>query len=158
MSMFDPSIPPKGTRIIRTARTTEAMNEAVNEGFRPLVKPVVRSPKIRSKVAIFQHRGTGEVYESGDYRDEPDKNAWKEVIPWTEYYPYHWPNPFAAYLLPADLEIGDTVWLEDLIEDVVGSVWNQGNAWRLDSCLAVWNGKEFDLLFDEKNDRRVAIG
>ena len=45
-----------------------------------------------------------------------------------------------------------------LIEDAIAAVWNQGNAWRLDSCLAVWNGEEFDLLYDEGPTGRVMMG
>lgn len=79
------------------------------------------------------------------------------VQDWKYYYPYYWPDPFAAYLLPSDLEVGDTFWLEDLIEDEVGKVWSRGDAYRLPSCLAVWNGESFDLLFDRYRDRSVAI-
>ncbi|MCB9019419.1 MAG: hypothetical protein H6546_03735 [Chitinophagales bacterium] len=158
MSAFNPNIPPEGTRVIRTARTLEDINQAAREGFRPLVRPIQPSPRIYNKVSVYQHRQTGEIDEFGDYRYIPDPAVWEEVLPWTHYYPYQWPRPYAAYLLPPDLETGDTVWLEDLIEDVIAAVWNQGNAWRLDSCLAVWNGEEFDLLYDEGRDRRVMMG
>lgn len=158
MSAFDPTLPPEGTLVIRTARDEEAMNEAVKQGFRPLVKLLTPSPRIKSKLAVYQHKVTGEVKEIVDFRDHPDAEVWTKVIPWTHYYPYFWPSPYAAYLLPPDLETGDTVWLEDLIEDVVGTIWNQGSAWRLPSCMAVWTGEDFDLLFDEKRDRGVIMG
>ncbi len=158
MSIHDQNEPPAGTRVIRTARTLEDINQAVTDGFWPLVKPVVPSMRISSKFSLYQHKETGAIKTSGDYRSIPDPEEWTEVIPWTNYYPYVWPKPYAAYLIPPDLETGDTVWLEDIIPDVIGEVWNQGSASRLPSCMAVWTGEDFDLLYDENRDRRVSIG
>ncbi len=76
----------------------------------------------------------------------------------TWYYPYHFPNPFAAYLLPPDLKRGEEVWLEDLIEDIVGSWWNQGDTTRLAAAAAIWYVKKFKILFDPQKDAGVAIG
>lgn len=157
MSHADQSKVPPGTRMIRTGRTMQEINEAISEGYRALVLPVVPSDKIRNKRAVFRHVDSGALLFSGDYRDEYDKTL-EKISDWRYFYPYSWPEPFAAYLLPPDLEEGDTVWLEDLIEDEVASSWNQGDACRLDSCLAVWTGEQFDLLFDRDRDRRVVMG
>lgn len=156
--MFNRQSPPPGTRIIQTARTEDDINRAVDEGFRALVRPVQPSPRIREKVSVFQHKVTGRIQVWCDFRWTPEPDEWTEVLPFTWHYPHAWPSPYAAYLLPPDLETGDTVWLEDLIEDVVGGFWNQGDTWRLESCLAVWTGETFDLLYDEESDRRFAIG
>ncbi|MBK7341736.1 MAG: hypothetical protein IPJ06_00715 [Saprospiraceae bacterium] len=113
--------------------------------------------RISSKFSLYQHKETGAIKTSGDYRSIPDPKVWTEVIP----------GPTTILCLaqalcglshPADLETGDTVWLEDIIPDVIGGVWNQGSAWRLPSCMAVWTGEDFDLLYDENRDRQVAIG
>jgi len=74
-----------------------------------------------------------------------------KAIDFTFYYPHHFPSPFAAYLIPRDIQPGETVWIEDLIEDIVKSIWNQGDAFRLESCEAVWNGVDFDIQFEERH-------
>lgn len=114
--------------------------------------------RIHQNYSVFQHVKTGKIYVSNDLRDVKPAPEWKQVLPWRRYHPHFWPSPIAAYLLPPDLEVGDTVWLEDVIEDVEAHYSNQGNIYRLNCCLAVWNGEVFDLLFDKDTDRTVAIG
>lgn len=61
---------------------------------------------------------------------------------------YHRPDrpfPLAAYLVPPGLLPGQRILLEDLIEDIGMSYWNQGDSDRLLSCVATWNGDEFEL-------------
>jgi hypothetical protein len=73
------------------------------------------------------------------------------IIPWTFRYPYAWDLPFAAYLLPPDLEVGEEVILDDLIEDRPGTVWNQGDTYRLDRARARWTGADFEILNSEED-------
>ena len=155
--MIDAQETPSFTRTIKTARTVEDINEAARAGLRPLIKPVVPSKKIRAKFQVLQHRVTGEVSVVADYRTFLDAD-WEVAIDWTRHYPHQWPLPFAAYLLPADLQVGERVLLEDLIEDLVGTSWNQGDAYRLESCTATWNGKDFDLDYSQDRDRTLVIG
>lgn len=136
----------QATRIIKTARTEEIINQAARNGYFPLVKKVSPSPKICSKFAVFQNPESGEISVSGDYRS---RKGWDAVIGYTFYYPHNFPSPFAAYLIPSDIQIGEVVILQDLIEDIVGTRWNQGDVYRLNSCEAEWNGKDFIILHDE---------
>jgi hypothetical protein len=178
-------------RVIKTARSENAINEAVEQGFRPLVKPVIPSPDIRVKFAVSQNKTTGRITVGHDYRDSniespikpvaefpkptqdeidsfnlafphvPYSNSAIEeetVIGWTYYYPYQFESPFAAYLIPHDLQIGETVFLEDLIEDVIGSSWNQGDAYRLTNCKAIWDGKDFILQYGRHVQKHSVIG
>lgn len=145
-------------RIVKTARTEQAINSAAEQGYWPLVKPVIPSPEIKVKFAIKQDQQTGKITVCNDFRQNPVRLniSGQErpplppdvVVDWTYYYPYQFENPFAAYLVPSDLGIGEVVILEDLIEDVVGGKWNQGDTYRLKSCQAVWDGKEFVLQHD----------
>lgn len=133
-------------RVIRTARTEEEINRAARAGYFPLVRKVSPSPEIRSKFAVYQNPESGEISVVGDYR----AGGWgDEVIEFTFYYPHNFPSPFAAYLLPSDLRIGEVVILEDLIEDLIGNRWNQGDVYRLKSCEAEWDGKDFIIHYDE---------
>jgi hypothetical protein len=177
-------------RIIKTARSEQAINEAVEQGYWPLVKPVIPSPDIKVKFAVKQNRTTGRVTVVHDFRDsdidsplkpvndfvKPAQQDLEEplsdfpqlnfidpnmqhvtVIGWTYYYPYHFDNPFAAYLIPSGLLVGEVVMLEDLIEDLVGNEWNQGDTYRLASCEAAWDGKEFILRYDP-DVRAMVVG
>ena len=146
---------PEGLTIIRTARTQDEINAAAQDGFRPLVRPVVPSPEIKSKFSVLQNDETGEIKVIGDFRSATPA-GWHVVIPWTNYYPHNWPEPFAAYLIPPHLAPGERVQLDDLIEDMVGTRWNQGNAYRATTAKAVWTGR--DLLIEEPEDIRMMIG
>jgi len=143
-------------RVIQTARNEKDINDAVKKGFRPLVKKVIPSNEIRSKYAVFQNKNTGEIVVSGDYRS--DYSYWDEyetVIDWSFYYPNQFESPYAAYLIPKDIEIGEKVFLEDIIEDIVAGSWNQGNAWRLEYSEAIWNGEDFEVLKNVDTPRRI---
>ncbi|PZX55535.1 hypothetical protein [Algoriphagus chordae] len=69
-----------GLRIIYTGRDEQQINDAVQSGFYPLMKKVTPSPEIFTKYSVFQHKDTGKVLVSGDFRIHPDSN-WKQVIP-----------------------------------------------------------------------------
>ena len=134
-------------RVIKTARDEQSINQAVEEGFFPLIKPVLPSNEIRSKYAVFQNPETGEIRVTGDLRARNREPGFEEVIGFTFYYPHSFPSPFAAYLLPADLKVGERVYLEDIIEDIVGRRWNQGDTYRLNAYEAIWNGEGFEIQF-----------
>lgn len=133
-------------RVIHTARTQKAINEAARAGFFPLVKKVEPSPKICSKYAVSQDPETGEILVASDFRSA---RGMELAIQFTYYYPYTFPSPYAAYLIPADLQVGEKVMLEDLIEDLVGQRWSQGDVFRLASSEAEWDGEDFII---EEND------
>ncbi|MDP2385635.1 MAG: hypothetical protein Q8M29_04640 [Bacteroidota bacterium] len=145
-------------RVIKTARDIESINEAAKEGFRPLVIKLDRSKEISSKFAVFQNKLTGEIIDVGDFRGNPSEDDYECVIEWTSYYPHNFPSPYAAYLLPKDLEKGEWVFLEDLIEDMIGAKWNQGDVYRLESAEAKWNGKRFEIHYDPKKDSHEFMG
>ncbi len=150
---------PHELRVIKTARTEKSINDAAKKGLRPLVKAVLPSKKIKSKIKVLQHRSTGRITLIGDYRaGQFDPAEYDVVIDWMEYYPHSFAAPFAAYLIPSDLKIGDRVYLEDLIEDLIGMEWNQGDVYRLEGCEAVWNGKDFDVDYDPKRSISYAVG
>lgn len=145
---------PNSLRIIKTARTKEAINKSAKEGYWPLVKPVIPSPDIKRKFAVLQNSETGEIEVIYDYRaTKPDMD---KVVDFTFYYPHHFESPYAAYLIPADLKVGEAVWIEDLIEDVVSGSWNQGDVYRLTNCDAVWDGVKFEIR--DTKSRSYCIG
>jgi len=146
-----------GLRVIKTARDLESINEAAKKGFKPLVRKVESSSEIKSKFCVIQNKKTGIIEVIADYRaDIDDKNTeFIKVIDWTYYYPYAFKSPFAAYLIPKDIHIGELVFVEDLIEDFVGTTWNQGDTYRLESSEATWNGS--DLIIQYEKSKRTSI-
>jgi hypothetical protein len=148
----------KHLRVIKTARTQAAINKAAKAGFRPLLRLVKPSKEIRSKFCVWQNQITGEIAVVGDFRGGHFDESWKQVIDWTDYYPHSFPEPFAAYLIPPDIQLGERVLVKDLIEDFIGMSWNQGDNFRLESCEAVWDGSDLKIQYKPSRDRRVAIG
>jgi hypothetical protein len=146
-------------RVIQTARSAEAINEAARAGFRPLLRKVDPSPEIHSKFAVLQNRLTGEVEVIGDYRSVVRyAEGWDVAIDWTYRYPYTFESPFAAYLIPPDIATGERVFLEDLIEDLIGMRWNQGNTYRLENIEATWTGSDLELCYDPGLHRVAVVG
>ncbi len=148
-------------RRIATARDERAINVAAENGFFPLIKKVVPAATLRTKFAVLQNLQTGHITVVTDFRDRTHSNfdgKFKTVIPFTFYYPYAFASPFAAYLIPKDLKVSERVVLLDLIEDYVGSTWNQGDIFRLERCEAIWNGNDFDIQYDPALNRTNFIG
>lgn len=149
---------PSGLRIIKTARNEESINLAARNGYWPLMKPVVRSPKIKSKYSVLQDTYSGEIRVINDFQSgkiKADGDQWTAAIGFTFYYPHQFESPYAAYLIPPDLEAGERVWIEDLIEDLVFAKRNQGDAYRLMSCEAIWDGKDLLPQFEEADVRML---
>jgi hypothetical protein len=148
----------EGLRIIKTARDKSSINRAAKNGYIPLLRKVEPSTKIRSKYAVVQNKKTFEIIVIGDFRADFYGDDFEMVIDWTDYYPHNFRSPFAAYLIPQDIKKGERVLLEDLIEDYVGASWNQGDTYRLESCEAIWNGKDLEIQYDPRVNRSDFVG
>lgn len=145
-------------RVIKTARDQETINNGARAGHWPLVKRVEPSPAIHSKMAIFQNTETGEIAIIDDYRVTP-RPGFMTVIDFFPYYPEHFRHPYAAYLIPKDLRVGEMVVLEDLIEDMVeATIRSQGDTFRLKSANAIWNGQDFDVVMSDQQIVTMEIG
>ena len=161
MAFWNKNRNPKGLRIIKTARDKSSINKAAKRGLKPLIKKVEPSDKIRSKYCVIQNKNTGEIITIGDYRGSINTNYnddFETVIDWTFYYPHNFKSPFAAYLIPKDIKIGERVLIEDLIDDYIGAHWNQGDTYRLQSCEAIWNGIDFEIQYEPQTNCTNFIG
>ena len=152
--MKDKTINKNNLRVINTARDEESINKAAEEGFMPLIKKLEPLKEFRKKYSVRQSDVNGKIQvETDSWGDEFDQDARIYQfgntcpIPFTYYYPYHFPSPFAAYLIPKDINLNERVFLQDLIEDYIGEHWLYGDVYRLDSCEAIWNGKDFDIQY-----------
>ena len=131
---------PDELRVISTARDEQSINHAAEQGFFPLLKKVEPLDEIKAKFSVIQHRRTGVIEVIHDLRIQfhPEKyKGYDLVIDWSFYYPYKFNSPFAAYLIPKDIKKGERVFVEDVIQDIVGSRWSQGDTFRLNSCEAI---------------------
>ncbi len=148
-------------RIIRTARDKASINMAAENGYKPLVKKLDPSEDIRSKYSVVQHKHTGQIKVLTDFRSSYEKEDladYEIVIDWTFYYPHNFRSPFAAYLVPKDIVVGERVFIIDLIEDYIGASWNQGDTYRLESCEAIWNGEDFEIQYEPGRSRSGFVG
>lgn len=132
--------------VIHTARSIEAMDIMQKAGYRLVFQDVgIENSFGEAKYQVSQHKHTGELYWSGDYRTgmsgHPDYILIKDWF-WVRA---DRPFPLAAYLLPANLQPGTHVYLDDVIEDIPMERWNQGNADRLESAEAIWTGKHMEI-------------
>ena len=144
-------------RVIKTARTETEINDAVEKGYRPLIKEVIPSDEIRVMYALERDLETGKVSILQDsWEIYAHHEGTERVIDKVYYYPYQFPSPFAAYLVPPDIAIRETVILEDLIEDIVGAR-HKMHTYRLASAEAVWNGEKF-IVQRDSYDIDVIIG
>ena len=150
----------KNLRVIKTARDESSINIAAKKGFKPLVKKVEQSPEIRSKFAVLQNKNTGEVKIVGDYRMGygNENEEFEQIIDWTYYYPHYFKSPFGAYLIPPGIEVGERVFIEDLIEDYIGASWNQGDKYRLESAEAIWTGSDLQIQYDPTENSTSFVG
>lgn len=150
----------KELRVIKTARCIEDINKAADMGFIPLVKKLKPLKKLFRTIGIFRNKKTNKIEEAEDYvvyeqygniTSYEDENEWELVVPFHSYYPYKFDSQYAAYLIPHDIEKGEKVILEDLIEDYYGgSFWSHHI--RVESLQAIWAGEDFSILYDPKTD------
>jgi len=150
-------------RTIKTARSVAAINQGVKEEFFPLITEVGDLSLFKSKCLFSQNKITGEVSNvTSDFRtsshfllQDDEEDVYKYFNIKKPKYKYVYELPFAAYLLPKDLKKGEKVFLEDVIEDYIDAVWNQGGATRLMYGEAIWTGEKFEI---EKHEPRIIFG
>ncbi len=129
---------------IRTVRGLLNINRAAAMGYWPdvrLVKPAVT--RLRTRVGVLQRPLTGEVRVAHDAQEwqrllEPGCGTiWQAAIPPTSQYPYTQSDLLAAYAIPPGLPEGTALVVPDPIEDLVGTAWSRGDAFRAEHVPAV---------------------
>lgn len=144
--------------IVQTARSLAIMEDAQARGYKLVFKNTGEESSFGAeKYVLYQHIHTGKLWWSGDYRNESPHEVfgqaggskWHLIKDWFHVRPDR-PFPLAAYIVPKDLQPGTRVYLEDVVEDVLETYWNQGNAERILSSGATWDGVNF--IVDETTD------
>jgi len=170
----------QGVVIIKTVRTIDDINRAANMGYWPDVRIInykdrvlpsdlnskiknksedlnkTRAEKpIRAKFAIDQNTQTGQIDLKTDFRNIDDDERFKELIPFTYYYPHYQSIPIAAYLIPPNVEDGSEVVVEDPIEDIVSLLWNQGDIIRAKNVKGFVRARKIELDYQSVKPRRA---
>ncbi len=152
---------PENLPIIQTARNIKAINAAVAKGYQIILNRAETNPPFKRSVDIYRNTKTGHFKLMVDPRDsyrDPDFHLWKPALKSFEVDLPQFKYPFAAYLVPKDLAIGTRVWIEDLIEDFLGSSGPGFDEERLESSPAVWNGQDFEIDYQPGRDVSFVIG
>lgn len=143
----------ENARTIYTARSIEDINKAVALGAQIVLKACDPSPPFERTVSVYRHKARGTYCLDLDprdaYRASESYHQWEQVLV-QDYCPPQFENPFAAYVVPSDIAPGERVWLDDLIEDLLGHISGQGlGRERLHQAYARWNGQDFDIEYSE---------
>lgn len=142
-----------GLRVIVSAKSIDEWNTAVELGFKIAYVPSKPNPRLRCSLWVTQDHNTGEFSVVDRPWSPTGKTCWRieaRTIP---------PTPiFCAYVIPKDIQVGETVFIEELIEELVHYVTPEGCQKRLLSCKATWTGERFHVSHIEPPDRPVLIG
>jgi len=132
-------------RVIKTIRGARAIKVAKEMGLKLIELRAEVSDQFKVKYKKMKDKLTGKIVTLGDFREDHyfRKSRYKTLVDWTSKNPSKFFSPFAAYIIPKDLESGERVLINDVITNHVSGSWNQGDVYRLSKSEATWNGRGF---------------
>ena len=135
----------KPFRNIATVRDLDQANSLLSSGVKLLFKHVDRNTKFDTYALLQDKRGhTIEVYK-GRFIDSYLQAGYEMIIPWSRMdVDGNW-SGWGAYVIPADIEVGELVYIPDLLENLGGQ-----RSKRREGGLAIWNGEEFQIQPEEE--------
>ena len=142
-------------RVIKTIRGARAIKAAKEMGLKLIELRAEVSDQFKVKYKKMKDKLTGKIVTLGDFREDHyfRKSRYKTLVDWTSKNPSKFFSPFAAYIIPKDLESGERVLINDVITNHVSGRWNQGDVYRLSKSEATWTGEDFYI-----DVRSYAIG
>ena len=141
--------PDSSYRNITTVGDLSSISEGAQAGFIPVIIPRRQHPSLYIVSHYYQHIETKEVR----LFNNTDVDGGFFPLFDLQHYPYSYQSRVGAYMVPTDIQIGEVVWIEDLIEDFIGSV--RYFAKRLCSAPAIWDGERFVILYSRKYDVQI---
>ena len=143
-------------RHIETIFELEEVNVHISNGRVVIFEPIQLNERLYREGIIFKNYMNGHCIFAESRHFPIQYNGWKELaeFEWEEILPVkiyarkrslniNW----AAYVLPLDPRVGETFYVEDLIEDIlVTEFWGQ-KIYAVDG-IADWNGKGLELRRD----------
>lgn len=139
---------PEGMRVIKTAHTENEMNEAVLAGYDIMIMPTYVSPTRRENQMMYQHPETGfcELTTDSQRAVELERLGYSKFS--EQQVGIFDTPPFAAYIVPRDLELNERVWLEECIDAYPAHF----------SLPAFWDGYHFNTGYIRITGYETFIG
>lgn len=139
---------PEGIRVIKTAHTEDEMNEAVLAGYDIMIMPTYVTPPRSENQMMYQHPETGfcELTTDSQRVVELERLGYRKFS--EQQVGVFDAPPFAAYIIPRDLEINEMVWLEECIDAYPEHF----------SLPAIWDGYHFDTGYIRITGYETFIG
>lgn len=143
----------KNLPVVQTVFNTYELNKAIEEGFKTIVVKRKSNPQLKLESMIFRNINSGEyaqatgrsmIVQYGTELEYPE-DEWELIHKQTGYArPSSLITNWGAYVLPKDIKVGDRVYIEELIEDIVASAfWHSVSP--ADDAEAIWNGKYLEI-------------
>ena len=143
----------KNLPVVQTVFNTYELNNAIEEGFKTIVVKRKSNPQLKLESMIFRNINSGE-YAQATGRSmnvqyattlEYPEDEWELIHKQTGYArPSSLITNWGAYVLPKDIKVGDRVYIEELIEDIVASAfWHSVSP--ADDAEAIWNGEYLEI-------------
>lgn len=131
----------KPFRNIATVRDLDQANSLISSGVKLLFKHVDRNRNFKKYALLQDKRGyTIEVF-SERFIDSYNRDGYAVIIPWSPMDIENNRSGWGAYVIPADIEIDEVVFIPDLLENLSGQ-----RSKRRQNALAIWNGTDFGIL------------
>lgn len=146
-------------RKIKTIRGHTNIEKAISNGSKLIYREVELFSAVKGKYCILKNKKSGKESKIYDFRDNRIYSKEYEIVKnWTnQYHIYDFPDE-AAYVIPNEIQEGEIVFIDDLIENFLGYQHNQGLNDRLNSCAAVWKNNDLQILYKPKNDLIRVVG
>ena len=164
----------KNLRIVETVYSIESANEFIEKGNIVIFETMKANEELYSDTYIYKNVKTGHFLEapSRKYFKYQRRGflAGKKVcieLPESEFEEVSKVSTYArkrtlelkcaAYVLPNNISIGETVYVKDLIEDIILSEFLGSKIYAEDG-IAVWDGKQLQFkkeLYDSSRFYRV---
>ncbi len=146
-------------RKIKTIRGKKALQKAKELNIKIIVRNVEPFQTVSGKYCIVKNKITKQTYKLHDFRDSRRRSCFYKVITdWTYEYKNHVYPDVAAYVIPDDIQEEEIVFIEDLIENLIGFTYNQGGNSRLASCKAQWVKNDLKILYNQDRDVLKIVG
>ena len=152
-------------RLIETVFELDEVNARISNGRVVLFEPIQLNERLYREGFIFKHYTNGQCRfaESRHFPvqygrwEELTEDNWEQILPVKIYARKRSLNfDWAAYVLPLDPHVGETFYVEDLIEDILISEFWGGKIYAVDG-IANWDGKGLEFRRDLYNSSECMI-
>lgn len=140
-------------RIVQTIYNVSDLNAATRNGLLTLVKNIEPNANLYYRELLLKNFETGEyvtvpsrqfAVQYGKTKTFPE-NEWQLITSYTKYArPKRLSQKWAAYVLPEKPKLGERLFIEDIIEDILADrFWYKTIIAQ--SGEAVWNGADLEI-------------